>query len=144
MMHEVPYDTRIFCAYLNIKDQFINDEEVNSAVKLWSTNTKNTFVEWVPNNISLSMRNPSELSLLSTKNSSWTLFNGANNIQWINKIATHFTNSFRRKAFVHHYTSDGLDQMEFTEAESNCNDLFSEYMPYENDYAMDDEENYVE
>merc|ERR1712166_69189 len=29
---------------------------------------------------------------------------------------------FRRKAFLHWYTGEGMDEMEFTEAESNMND----------------------
>lgn len=32
---------------------------------------------------------------------------------------------FRRKAFLHWYTGEGMDEMEFTEAESNMNDLIS-------------------
>ena len=28
---------------------------------------------------------------------------------------------FRRKAFLHWYTGEGMDEMEFTEAESNMN-----------------------
>lgn len=34
---------------------------------------------------------------------------------------------FRRKSFLHHYTGEGMDEMEFTEAESNINDLIAEY-----------------
>ncbi len=33
------------------------------------------------------------------------------------------TAMFRRKAFLHWYTGEGMDEMEFTEAESNMNDL---------------------
>ena len=38
-----------------------------------------------------------------------------------------FASMFRRKAFLHYYTQEGMDEMEFTEAESNLNDLESEY-----------------
>ena len=38
-----------------------------------------------------------------------------------------FTMMFRRKAYLSHYTNVGMDEMEFTEAESNMNDLISEY-----------------
>ena len=31
---------------------------------------------------------------------------------------------FRRKAFLHWYTGEGMDEMEFTEAESNMNGKF--------------------
>jgi tubulin beta len=37
---------------------------------------------------------------------------------------------FRRKAFLYWYTCEGMDEMEFTEAESNMNDLVSEYQQY--------------
>ena len=38
---------------------------------------------------------------------------------------------FRRKAFLHWYTGEGMDEMEFTEAESNLMDLIAEYQQYE-------------
>lgn len=34
---------------------------------------------------------------------------------------------FRKKYFLHWYLNEGQDEMEFTEAESNVNDLISEY-----------------
>merc|ERR1719248_41666 len=39
------------------------------------------------------------------------------------RVAEQFTAMFRRKAFLHWYTGEGMDEMEFTEAESNMNDL---------------------
>ena len=45
---------------------------------------------------------------------------------------------FRRKAFLHWYTGEGMDEMEFTEAESNMNDLVSEYQQYQ-EATIDDE-----
>lgn len=38
---------------------------------------------------------------------------------------------FRRKAFLHWYTAEGMDELEFSEAESNMNDLISEYQQYQ-------------
>ena len=35
---------------------------------------------------------------------------------------------FRRKAFLHWYTGEGMDEMEFTEAESNMNGMFLEQL----------------
>lgn len=40
---------------------------------------------------------------------------------------------FRRRAFLHWYTGEGMDEMEFTEAESNLNDLVVEYQQYQDD-----------
>ncbi|KAM7493633.1 hypothetical protein LguiB_028242 [Lonicera macranthoides] len=47
---------------------------------------------------------------------------------------------FGRKAFLHWYTGEGMDEMEFTEAESNMNDLVSKYQQYQQDATTDDEE----
>ena len=47
------------------------------------------------------------------------------------KSTNRFTGMFRRKAFLHWYTGEGMDEMEFTEAESNMNDLVSEYQQYQ-------------
>ena len=50
---------------------------------------------------------------------------------------------FRRKAFLHWYTGEGMDEMEFTEAESNMNDLISEYQQYQ-EATIDDENDHEE
>ena len=47
---------------------------------------------------------------------------------------------FRRKAFLHWYTGEGMDEMEFTEAESNMNDLVSEYQQYQDASAEEEGE----
>ena len=54
------------------------------------------------------------------------------------RVAEQFTAMFRRKAFLHWYTGEGMDEMEFTEAESNMNDLVSEYQQYQ-EATIDDE-----
>jgi len=60
------------------------------------------------------------------------------------RVSEQFGAMFRRKAFLHWYTGEGMDEMEFTEAESNMNDLVSEYQQYqeaatEGDFEDDDE-----
>ncbi|RWW71822.1 hypothetical protein BHE74_00020408 [Ensete ventricosum] len=52
-------------------------------------------------------------------------------------------NADERKAFLHWYTGEGMDEMEFTEAESNMNDLVAEYQQYQ-DATADVEEDYGE
>jgi len=47
------------------------------------------------------------------------------------RVAEQFTAMFRRKAFLHWYTGEGMDETEFTEAESNVNDLVNEYQQYQ-------------
>ena len=52
---------------------------------------------------------------------------------------------------MHWYTGEGMDEMEFTEAESNMNDLVSEYQQYqeatadiEDDFQDDEEDHDIE
>ena len=56
------------------------------------------------------------------------------------RVAEQFTAMFRRKAFLHWYTGEGMDEMEFTEAESNMNDLVSEYQQYQDATAEEEGE----
>ena len=56
------------------------------------------------------------------------------------RAVSSFTAMFRRKAFLHWYTGEGMDEMEFTEAESNMNDLVSEYQQYQDATAEEEGE----
>merc|ERR1712205_115618 len=56
------------------------------------------------------------------------------------RVAEQFTGMFRRKAFLHWYTGEGVDEMEFTEPESNMNDLVSEYQQYQDATAEEEGE----
>ncbi|VAH65087.1 unnamed protein product [Triticum turgidum subsp. durum] len=79
------------------------------------------FVEWIPNNVKSSVCDiPQEM---------------------FRRVSEQFTAMFRRKAFLHWYTGEGMDEMEFTEAESNMNDLVSEYQQYQ-DATADEEGEY--
>merc|ERR1719466_592298 len=100
---------------------------------------KNTdyFVEWIPNNIKTAVCDipPRGLRL------SGTFISNSTAIQALfNRILDQFTAMYRRKAFLHWYTGEGMDEMEFTEAESNMNDLISEYQQYQEATADDDAE----
>merc|ERR1712083_873458 len=95
------------------------------------------FVEWIPNNVKTAVCDipPHGLSMAAT------FIGNTTAIQEIFKrISEQFTAMFRRKAFLHWYTGEGMDEMEFTEAESNMNDLVSEYQQYEEAAAEMDEE----
>merc|ERR1712093_810649 len=56
------------------------------------------------------------------------------------EVDEQFTQMFRRKAFLHWYPGEGMDEMEFTEAESNMNDLVSEYQQYQDATAEEEGE----
>lgn len=99
--------------------------------QMLSVQTKNNknFVEWIPNNVKTAVCDipPSGLEM------SATFIGNSTSIQELFKrISDQFSVMFRRKAFLHWYTGEGMDEMEFAEAESNMNDLLSEYQQYQN------------
>ncbi|OJJ63385.1 hypothetical protein ASPSYDRAFT_228823 [Aspergillus sydowii CBS 593.65] len=55
------------------------------------------------------------------------------------RVASQFSAIFGRKAFLHWYTGEGMDEMEFTEAESNMDGLMAEYQQYKEAAVSDDE-----
>lgn len=58
------------------------------------------------------------------------------------RIGDQFSAMFRAKAFLHWYTGEGMDVMEFTEAESNMQDLIAEYQQYQEATLDDDDDDY--
>ncbi|KAF8133245.1 Tubulin/FtsZ [Boletus edulis] len=58
-------------------------------------------------------------------------------------VNNHFTAMFKHKAFLHWYTQEGMDEMEFTQAESNMQDLIAEYQQYQ-DATVEEEGKYEE
>ena len=47
------------------------------------------------------------------------------------RMTENFNVMFRRKVFLHWYTGKGMEEEQFTEAESNLNNLVSEYQEYQ-------------
>ncbi|XP_068627379.1 tubulin beta-4A chain-like [Battus philenor] len=106
--------------------------------QMLSVQDKNSsyFVEWIPNNVKVAVCDvpPRGLKMAAT------FVGNSTAIQEIFKrISEQFTLMFRRKAFLHWYTGEGMDELEFTEAESNMNDLLAEYQQYE-EVGVDDGE----
>ncbi|KAH7550270.1 hypothetical protein JRO89_XS13G0163600 [Xanthoceras sorbifolium] len=110
-----------------VDEQMINVQNKNSSY----------FVEWIPNNVKSSVCDipPTGLSMSST-----FMGNSTSIQEMFRRVSEQFTVMFKRKAFLHWYTGEGMDEMEFTEAESNMNDLVSEYQQYQEAVAEDDEE----
>jgi len=109
-----------------VDEQMVNVQNKNSSY----------FVEWIPNNIKSSVCDvaPDGLGMAVT-----FLGNSTSIMEMFKRVIEQFTLMFRRKAFLHWYTGEGMDEMEFTEAESNLNDLVSEYQQYQ-DAGIDDDE----
>merc|ERR1711907_921055 len=61
-------------------------------------------------------------------------------VEWIPNNIKSSVCDIPPKAFLHWYTGEGMDEMEFTEAESNMNDLVSEYQQYQDATAEEEGE----
>lgn len=82
------------------------------------------FVEWIPNNVKSSL---CDISPKGIKMFVTFIGNSTAVQEMFKRVGEQFTTMLRSKAFLHWYTGEGMDEMEFIEAESNMNDLVSEY-----------------
>ncbi|EUB60769.1 Tubulin beta-2 chain [Echinococcus granulosus] len=110
-----------------VDEQMLNVQNKNSSY----------FVEWIPNNVKTAVCDipPRGLRMSATFVGNSTAIQ-----ELFRRVSEQFTAMFRRKAFLHWYTGEGMDEMEFTEAESNMNDLVSEYQQYQDATAEDEGE----
>lgn len=115
----------------------VSTKEVEDQMHNMQAKHSPDFVEWIPNNIKTSVCDvPSTDADVSA-----SFIGNSTAIQDLFKrVGDQFSVMFRRKAFLHWFTGEGMDEMEFTEAESNMNDLVSEYQQYQE--ATAEEENF--
>lgn len=91
----------------DVDDQIFNIQNRNSAY----------FVEWIPNNIKTAVCDipPRNMKMAGTFIGNSTAIQ-----ELFKRISEQFSIMFRRKAFLHGYTSEGMDEMEFTEVYVYC------------------------
>ncbi|CAJ2507545.1 Uu.00g087310.m01.CDS01 [Anthostomella pinea] len=120
----------------------VSGKEVEDQIRTLQDRNSSYFVDWIPNNIQTTLCEvpPKGLALGGT-----FVGNSTSLQEILKRVGDQFSAMFRRRAFLHWYTNEGMDEMEFTEAESNLNDLISEYQQYQ-DASIDDdvEEEYPE
>merc|ERR1719296_624919 len=114
-----------------VDEQMLNVQNKNSSY----------FVEWIPNNIKSAV---CDIPPKGLKMAVAFLGNSTAIQEMFKRVAEQFTGMFRRKAFLHWHTGEGMDEMEFTEAESNMNDLVSEYQQYQEATIDNDEQEFEE
>merc|ERR1712094_98933 len=89
-----------------VDEQMLNVQNKNSSY----------FVQWIPNNLKCAI---CDIPPKGLKMSVGFCGNSTCMQEVMKRVAEQFTSMFRRKAFLHWYTGEGMDEMEFTEAESN-------------------------
>ena len=135
--------------YLTVAGIFrgrISMNEVDTQMAQIQNKSSSNFVEWIPNNIKTAVCDipPKGLKMSAT-------FIGNNTAvqELFKRMSEGFSFMMKRKAFLHLYTMEGMDEMEFFEAESNINDLVSEYQQYQeasndidNEFIDEDEQSF--
>lgn len=88
------------------------------------------FVEWIPNRV-LSTISEVNSSLLPMSFSGGLIANSTCVASSFKRTLEQFGKMFKRKAYLHSYLAEGMDEAEFLEAEANLQDLVAEYQQYE-------------
>lgn len=113
----------------------VSMKEVDEQMLAMQQKNSSYFVDWIPNSVKTAV---CDIPPKGFKMSATFIGNSTAIQELFKRISDQFSAMFRRKAFLHWYIGEGMDEMEFTEAESNMNDLVSEYQQYQEATAEDD------
>ena len=108
------------CGYRgDLATQEVDDEVAKVQQKL-----AEDFVQWIPNNIKSSIITvpPNDVKMSGTFVANTTALKAV-----FQRISAAFAKMYKRKAFLHWYKGEGMDQMEFEESDRNLRDLVTEY-----------------
>ncbi|KAJ3373961.1 Tubulin beta-4A chain [Kappamyces sp. JEL0680] len=111
----------------------LSTKEIEECLLSYQQRNTSSFVEWIPNNAKTAVCDipPRGLPM------SATFIGNSTSIQELfRRVLEQFSSMYRRKAFMHWFTAEGMDELEFSEAESNMIDLISEYQQYQNARAV--------
>merc|ERR1712216_1002162 len=102
----------------------IATQEVDDEIAKIQAKMADDFVSWIPNNIKSSIITvpPEGTDMSGTFVANTTAIKGV-----FQRISAQFAKMYKRKAFLHWYKGEGMDEMEFQEADKNVRDLITEY-----------------
>lgn len=126
--------------YLTVATIFrgkVSMKEVDEQILNMQNKNSSNFVEWIPNNVKTAV---CDIAPRGTKMSGTFIGNNTAIQELFKRVKEQFIAMFRRRAFLHWYTGEGMDEMEFSEAESNMADIISEYQQYQDATAEDEDE----
>merc|ERR1712217_328706 len=114
--------------------------EVDDEIAKIQQKMADDFVSWIPNNIKSSIIAvpPEGVGMSGTFVANTTAIKGV-----FQRISAQFAKMYKRKAFLHWYKGEGMDEMEFQEADKNVRDLITEYQDKQDavvDLDEDDED----
>jgi tubulin beta len=114
----------------------ISSREAEYSVLQLQQKNSHLFVEWIPDNVSVTL---CSVPPVGHKQSATCLANTTAIQELFTRSLNQFTAMYKRHAFMHWYTGEGMDTMEFSEAESNTRDLVNEYQQYQEATADSEE-----
>jgi tubulin beta len=135
-----PEDGKYLAASLvfrgNLATEEVDDQMAQTQAKL-----AEDFVNWIPNNIKSSIVTtpPPEVEMSGTFVANTTALKGI-----FQRIATQFAKMYKRKAFLHWYSGEGMDEMEFQESDKNVRDLVTEYQDKQDAVVDADNDGYAD
>lgn len=128
MMVEIdPREGRYLTAAVYFRGNNVSTKEVEDEMASMQSKNSAFFVDWIPHNIKSSVCN---IPAVGEKLSSAFIGNTTSILSIFQRIGNQFRAMYKRKAFLHWYRGEGMDELEFSEAESNMADLVSEYLQY--------------
>merc|ERR1712072_796323 len=116
----------------------IATQEVDDEIAKIQSKMADDFVTWIPNNIKSAIISvpPEGCAMSATFVANTTAIKGV-----FQRISAQFAKMYKRKAFLHWYKGEGMDEMEFQEADKNVRDLITEYQDKQDAVVnLDDEE----
>lgn len=101
-----------------VDEQIVNIQRKNSPY----------FVEWIPNNIKTAVCDipPRGLKMAAT-----FLGNTTAIVEIFKRVDEQYSSMYRRKAFMHWYIGEGMNNNDFQEAQETMRDVISEYLMYQ-------------
>lgn len=132
--------------YLTVATIFrgnVSSSEAEQGVMDLQRKNSQYFVEWIPDNVSVSL---CSVPPVGQTQAGTALANSTCIQELFKRNLSQFTAMYKRRAFLHWYTEEGMDTMEFSEAQSNAEDLIQEYQQYQeaNSEAEDIEGEYYD
>jgi len=115
----------------------MSSQEVDEIAEKRQSTQGDDYVEWIPNNQKTSIVTvaPKDYASSCTFLANTTALKGI-----FQRLATQFGAMYKRKAFLHWYKGEGMDEMEFQEADKNVRDLITEYQDKQDAQVQADED----
>lgn len=137
-----PRSGRYFTGAISFRG-IMPSSEVEEALQETRNQHSSRYVDWIPDSFKSSL---CDIPPKKIDRAACFIFNSSSVIEKFRKIESQASSMFRRRAFLHWYQSEGMDEMEFTEALSDLNDRITEYTIYQEATTLqnDDEDEIYE